>query len=74
MKIKKSIFFAVCIVLMTVSSILAAPSSMPVPQQSGPPPPPPGPIDENLAVLMGCAILFGIYAIRRYNLTKKASM
>ena len=57
---------------MTVSNVLAAPA--PSAPATTPPPPPGGPIDQNLAVLAGCAVLFGVYAIRRYNLTKKASI
>ncbi|MHC0439254.1 hypothetical protein [Flavobacterium sp. 3-210] len=75
MKITKTIFFTCCFVLMTATSVVAAPAP-PQPQQaaSGPPPPPGAPIDQNLTVLAVCALIFGVYAIRRYNFIKKASI
>lgn len=64
---------------MGMSSFADTPE-LPEPPQSArsaaakPPKPPGSPIDQNLIVLAGCALLFGIYAIRRYNYTKKASI
>ena len=85
MKITKTIFFAICFVLISISSVLAnnPPAALPHPQNrsagaaadnAGIPGPPGAPIDQNLIVLAGCAVLFGTYAIRRYNVIKKASI
>lgn len=41
---------------------------------SGPILPPGVAIDQNLIILAGCAVLFGIYAIRRYDFIKKDSI
>jgi len=45
----------------------------PTPRRRGlTPPPPPGlPIDENIFLLVGIAILFGIYIINKNNLKTK---
>jgi hypothetical protein len=43
-----------------------------------PPPPPPTPfpglpLDSNLVVLFGVALILGFYLIKKYNFTKKSS-
>ncbi|TDO98487.1 hypothetical protein [Flavobacterium sp. 245] len=82
MKIKKTIFCSY-FVLLTVSNAIAKPAP-PKPEArmsttaqasaAGPDLPPGAPIDQNLFVLTGCAVLFGIYAIRRYDFIKKDSI
>ncbi|KAF2335651.1 hypothetical protein [Flavobacterium daemonense] len=83
MKIKKTIFFAFCFTLMSTSVLLANPDLPEPPAQaargtaqtaSAPPPPPPGAIDQNLFLLGTCALLFGLYAIRKYDFIKKDSI
>ncbi len=87
MKITKTIFFACCFVLMTVMSVMAAPTPPQPPQSAarsaattadddddGPPAPPGVPIDQKIFILAGCALIFGIYVIRRYDSIKKASI
>ncbi|MDQ6471416.1 hypothetical protein RB619_12240 [Flavobacterium sp. LHD-80] len=73
MKIKKTIFLTFCVALMSVSSILAFQTTAPDPPTK-PDKPPGSPIDQNLFILAGCAVLFGVYAIRRYDFIKKDSI
>ncbi|MRX69030.1 hypothetical protein SAMN06265349_104288 [Flavobacterium resistens] len=70
MKITKTIFIACCIVLLNVSNAFAYDD----PPEPGPPAPPGVSIDQNLVILAGFAVLFGIYVIYKYNLIKKASI
>ncbi|SDZ46869.1 hypothetical protein SAMN05444397_107118 [Flavobacterium aquidurense] len=58
------------------------PANMPLPKSSNgvqtnadsPDLPPGAPIDQGLFILTGFAVLFGIYAIRKYDFIKKASV
>jgi hypothetical protein len=77
MKTLKNLFFAFCLTVMNFSIVLAQGSGNPAAPSEGGAPPPDGedvPIDQGLAILLICGLLFGIFAIYKYNLNKKASM
>lgn len=69
----KIFFVTIFLTLINVSIGSAAPAAAP-PAPMAIPPPPKGDINQNLILLLICALLFGMYTIYKYNLKRKASM
>ncbi|MBS7231663.1 hypothetical protein KHA90_11565 [Flavobacterium psychroterrae] len=78
MKIK-TVFFVLFLTLLNLSSIIAAPAAeppVPMSVNNDPPPlnPPTSDINQNIMLLLVCALIFGIHTIYKYNLKRKASI
>lgn len=75
MKIK-TVFFVLFFTLLNLSNTIAAPAPpSPMVANAAPQDPPTsGDIDQNIILLLVCALFFGTHTINKYNLKRKASM
>jgi F0F1-type ATP synthase membrane subunit a len=78
MKIK-TVFFVCFLTLLNLSSIIAAPVTPPPAPMSAnavnaPVNPPTSDINQNIVLLLVCALIFGMHTIYKYNLKRKASI
>lgn len=77
MKIK-TVFLVIFLTLLNLSSIFAAPVTAPPAPMSAngvvAPNPPTSDINQNIVLLLVCALIFGMHTIYKYNLKKKASI